>query len=104
LSTNPSLDLKKYGGTFYADIYGEIIVTQVKNDLRLTFEHSEALSATLKHWHYDVWEIDWDNEHAWFSFGTLKFKMDNNLKITGIEFDVPNNDIFFEELKPVKID
>jgi hypothetical protein len=29
--------------------------------------------------------------------------MDNNLMVTGIDFDVPNNDIFFEELKPYKL-
>jgi hypothetical protein len=28
---------------------------------------------------------------------------DNNLKVTGLEFDVPNNDIWFYELKPVKV-
>ena len=61
------------------------------------------LSATLKHWHYDVWEIDWDNIHAWFDFGTLKFNLNNNLEITGMDFSVPNGDIFFEELKPYRI-
>ena len=72
--------------------------------LRLYFEHTPELSATLEHWHYDVWNINWDKTHAWFSFGTVKFNMTNNLEITGLEFDVPNDDIFFEELKPVKVE
>jgi hypothetical protein len=29
--------------------------------------------------------------------------MTNNLSVTGMDFDVPNDDIFFEELKPVRV-
>ncbi|MBS4013256.1 MAG: serine hydrolase [Bacteroidetes bacterium] len=103
LGTNPSLDLKSYSGNYYSDIYGIIKVQIVNNQLIIEFEHSPRLSATLKHWHYDVWEIIWDEKHAWFDFGTVKFLSDNNMKITGLEFEVPNDDIFFEELKPYKI-
>ena len=102
--TKPSLPLEKYTGFFYSDIYGMIEVKHENGKLRLDFEHSPDLSATLSHWHYDVWEIKWDKEHAWFNFGTVQFDMDNNLKIQGINFDVPNDDIFFEELKPKKVD
>ncbi len=103
LNTNPSLPLDKYIGTFYSDIHGNIFIKLVDNELRMEFEHSDQLSAILKHWHYDVWEIVWDNKHAWFSFGTVKFNTDNNLKIIGLDFDVPNDDIFFEELNPRKV-
>ena len=102
--TKPSLELEQYAGKYLADIYGEVNVELVKGELRLTFEQSKALSATLKHWHYDVWEIVWDERHAWFSFGTVQFNMDNNLKIERMTFDVPNDDIFFEELKPIRVD
>ena len=102
--TKPSLDLEKYAGTYFADIYGNIDVKLEDGTLHLYFEHSPELAATLKHWHYDVWKLDWDNTHAWFDFGTVKFNMDNNLNVTGIEFDVPNDDIFFEELKPRRVE
>lgn len=100
--THPSLELEKYTGTYKADIYGNIEVKLENGKLRVYFERSPELSATLEHWHYDVWKLNWDIMHAWFNFGTLKFNMDNNLQITGMDFDVPNNDIFFEELKPRK--
>lgn len=103
LNTSPSLPLEKYTGTFYSKIHGNIFITLVDNELRMEFEHSDKLSATLKHWHYDVWEIVWDYKHAWFGFGTVKFNTDNNLNVLGLDFDVPNDDIFFEELKPFKI-
>ena len=103
LKTKPSLLLEKYAGVYKSDIYGDIKITKENEQLRIEFEHSTDLSATLNHWHYDVWEIKWDQKHAWFSFGTVKFNMDNNMKIIGIDFDVPNDDIFFEELKPYKL-
>jgi len=100
--THPSLPLEKYAGKYNSLIYGKIEVKLENGKLRLYFEHTPDLSATLEHWHYDVWKINWDKKQAWFSFGTLKFNMTNNLEITGMDFDVPNDDIFFEELKPVR--
>lgn len=102
--TQPSLPLENYKGKYWSDIYGAIYVNLENGNLRLTFEHSPRLSATLKHWHHDVWEIDWDELHAWFDFGTVKFTTNNNLEITGMDFDVPNDDIFFHELKPYRVD
>jgi hypothetical protein len=90
-------------GTYRSDIYGNIFISQRDGLLRLEFEHSPRLSATLEHWHYDVWKIDWDEPHAWFSFGTLQFITDNNMHVTRIDFDVPNDDIFFHELNPYRI-
>ncbi|MFN7115854.1 MAG: serine hydrolase [Saprospiraceae bacterium] len=103
LNTKPSLPLEQYAGTYYSDIYGNINITLVNNQFKLSFEHSPDLAATLRHWHYDVWEIVWDKPQAWFDFGTVKFNLDNNLKINGMDFDVPNDDFFFEEFKPRKV-
>lgn len=103
--TKPSVDFDKMTGTYFADIYGNIEVKKEGNKLRLSFEHSGRFNATLEHWHYDVWKINWDSRdvQSWFSFGTVRFVTDNNLNVTGLEFDVPNNDIWFYELKPVKV-
>jgi len=103
LDTHPSLPIKAYTGVYNSDIYGEITISIENDQLKLDFEHSPRLSAILSHWHYDVWEIKWDYKHAWFNFGTVKFLTDNNMNIKGIDFDVPNDDIFFEELKPKKL-
>jgi len=104
LDTKPSLSLEKYAGTYNSPIYGDIDIKLESDELRISFEHTPDLSARLEHWHYDVWKINWDKTHAWFNFGTVKFNMTNNLDITGLDFDVPNNDIFFEELKPTRVD
>lgn len=100
--TKPSLELAAYAGTYFSANYGNIGVKLENGQLLLSFEHSPGLNAHLEHWHYDVWKINWDEEQAWFGFGTVQFEMDNNLKVTGIRFDVPNDDIFFEELTPLR--
>ena len=101
--TKPSLDLEKYTGTYHSAIYGNLQVSlNPQQQLRLTFEHSPGLSATLSHWHYDVWEIRWDDTQPWFGFGTVQFKMDNDLNVIGMHFNVPNYDFHFEELEPEK--
>ncbi len=103
MRTKPTLDLKDYAGTYNSAIYGNITVSIDNNKLRLGFERSPELSATLSHWHYDVWEIKWDRLHAWFDFGVVKFNTDNKQKVIALDFEVPNADIFFEELKPLRI-
>lgn len=103
LNTKPSIKLQDLIGTYHADIYGNISISDMNGKIRMDFEHSPELSATLEHWHYDVWKINWDKEHAWFSFGTVQFNVDNNLEVKRLTFDVPNDDIFFEELNPFKI-
>ena len=104
MNTTSSVPLGDYVGTYKSDIYGDITISKLGADLKMKFEHSPDLSATLEHWHYDVFEIKWDVKHAWFNFGTVKFNLDNNLKVQGLDFDVPNDDIFFEELKPYKVE
>jgi CubicO group peptidase (beta-lactamase class C family) len=103
LNTTPTVSIEKFVGAYYSDMYGKISITDKDDKLHLLFEHSPLLSATLTHWHHDVWEIHWNHPQAWFSFGTIKINTDNNLKVVSFDFDVPNDDFFFEELKPHKL-
>ena len=103
LNTKTSISTSKFTGAYKSDIYGQIEVKEENGVLRLYFEGAPKLSASLKHWHYDTYEIIWDEKHAWFNFGTLQFILNNKLEVTGMDFNVPNDDIFFEELKPIKI-
>lgn len=101
--TKPSLKTDGYTGIFYTQMYGDIYVKNEGGKLRLEFSHAPLLSASLEHWHYDTFEVKWDQEHAWFGFGTVQFNFDAQRTITGILIDVPNNDIFFDELKLQKV-
>lgn len=102
LNTKPALELSKYSGTYRTNMLGQIHILLEGDQLVLKFENAPDLSAKLVHWHYDTWEIKWDKIHAWFDFGTIQFHYNTNMKITGFKFDVPNNDIFFDELKVTK--
>ncbi len=106
LGTRPTHDLDAYVGTYVADAYGKIIVKEDSGKLAIEFEHTPDLNATLEHWHYDVWQIHWKKPEplTWFPFGTVQFELDNNNKVTGISFDVPNNDFWFYEINPTKVD
>lgn len=102
VGTTPSISVSDIVGAYYDPMYGDITVSNDEGELKIGFQDAPLLSATLEHWHYDTYEINWDKEHAWFDFGTVSFTLDNNLKVTGLEFDVPNGDIFFHELHPEK--
>jgi CubicO group peptidase (beta-lactamase class C family) len=103
--TKPSASIESYIGTYRNDSYGNILVKREGDKLKINFEHTPDLNATLEHWHYDTWELKWDNAEmlAWFTFGTVRFEIDNNNKVTGIAFDVPNDDFWFDELNSKKI-
>ena len=103
-STNPTNSLSAYTGIYHTDMHGPIHIVSDGRGLFLNFERAPDLTARLQHWHYDTWEIKWDNIHAWFDFGTIQFRLDNELKVTGFEFNVPNYDIFFHELEIHKIE
>lgn len=101
--SKPTLDLNAYTGDYYSDMHGKVTIALEDKQLKLAFENAPALNATLNHWHYDTWEISWNEDHAWFDFGLLQFKLDVDLTVKGLHFDVPNYDIFFDEVDLVKI-
>lgn len=100
--SKPKKSLTKYTGAYEAKMHGDILIKKEGKDLKLEFSNAPDLSATLRHWHYDTWEIVWDETHAWFDFGLVKFTFDSQLEVSGLQFDVPNYDIFFDELVVIK--
>lgn len=100
--TKPSLMPSEYSGEYQDPMYGTIMVKSDGEQLRLEFATAPLLNASLEHWHYDTYLIKWDEPHAWFDFGTVQFELDNNRQVTGLSFDVPNDDIFFHEIKARK--
>lgn len=105
MNTKPSVDITKYVGEYVAPAYGKIFVTNDGGKFRITFEHTPDLAATLDHWHYDVFKMTWEKSDplTWFQHATVKFELDNNNNVTGLSFDVPNDDFWFDELKSQKV-
>jgi CubicO group peptidase (beta-lactamase class C family) len=104
LNTSPTLPEAQIVGDYSTNAYGKISVSKENNKLKIKFEHTPDLTATLEHWNYDVWQLKWDKAEIlpWFTFGTVKFEADNSSHVTGISFDVPNDDFWFEELNAKK--
>jgi hypothetical protein len=105
MNTKPSVDPGAYTGEYLAAPYGKIFVKNEGGKLSVTFEHTPDLGATLEHWHFDVWKMTWvkSDPLTWFQHATVKFELDNNNKVTGLSFDVPNDDFWFDELNAKKI-
>lgn len=102
-NTKPTVSTSELTGTYHTDVYGNIIVSEQNGKLEIQFEHTPSLSATLTHWHYDTYQLNWKTEHPWFTLGLVKFTTDANQKVNGIEFNVPNDDFWFEELNAIKV-
>lgn len=102
--TQAGLPLEKYTGLYRCSMYGDIEVGMENGALTLDFKPAPHLSATLEHWHFNTFEIKWEEDHAWFDFGTLQFVLDNNGEVQELQFDVPNYDIFFHEIHAERVD
>jgi CubicO group peptidase (beta-lactamase class C family) len=102
--TTPTKELVQFAGKYTDPMYGDVTISMKGSNLRMDFQDAPELGATLEHWHYNTFLIKWDEEHAWFDFGTVAFNLSNNLKIESLTFDVPNYDIFFEELNLKRVD
>jgi len=101
--TQPSLSENEMTGDYHDPLFGDFKVVRTEaGKLELQFVGSPRLNATLSHWNYDTWKLKWQQPHAWFDFGTVQFLKNNRQQVSGLRFDVPNDDIFFEELEPVR--
>lgn len=97
--TRPSFSPQQYAGIYYDPMFGEVHIEATGDQLRLKFPSAPDLNAVLRHWHYETFEIEWEQTHAWFDFGTLQFLLDNDREeVLELQFDVPNGDIFFHEI------
>ena len=90
-------------GLYRCPLFGDIRILEENGKLTIDFVHSPQLKARLSHWHNDTYQLEWLEEQAWFEFGTVQIQMNNSGKPSGLLFDVPNDDIFFEEIKAVRV-
>jgi CubicO group peptidase (beta-lactamase class C family) len=97
--TKPSHPLEDYTGNYRCPMYGDASVSVAEGQLMLSLQPNSSLVANLKHLHYDTFEIQWRHEFAWFDGGTANFVADAQGKFQRIELNVPNDDLYFHELK-----
>ena len=95
--TKPSLTLEKYCGIYEDKMYGKAEVLLKDGKLFLQFNPTPTFQGELKHYQYDMFYIDWEDE--FLTRGWVKFDMNFNGDITKMFFEVPNSpDFIFTEL------
>ncbi len=100
--TKPSLPLEKYCGVYEDKMYGNAEVTLIDGKLFMQFVPTPTFRGELKHYHYDMFYIDWEDE--FLTRGWIKFDMNFNAEITKFTIEVPNSpDFIFTELLFEKI-
>jgi CubicO group peptidase (beta-lactamase class C family) len=103
LNTKPTVPVSSFVGNYYDPMYGAIEIVLEDDQLIIDFAPAPQLKASLSHWSYNTFKLEWQEVHAWFDFGTVKFILNNKNEVEGIEFDVPNDDIFFDEIHAKKM-
>jgi CubicO group peptidase (beta-lactamase class C family) len=101
--TKPTMSNATISGLYRCPLFGDIRIMEEAGKLTIDFIQAPKLKARLSHWHNDTYQLEWIEEQAWFEFGTVQITTDNNHKPSGLLFDVPNDDIFFEEIKAVRV-
>ena len=103
INTKPSLTMEKYAGTFIDEMYGDIFINYENKNLRIEFSHTPLFTGILSHWHYDTFEIDWEDPRVPNGFITFEFNSDGT--ISGFKLNQPDLlDVDFTELEIKKRD
>jgi hypothetical protein len=95
----PSRPLTAYVGTYSCPMYGDAEVLLEDDHLVLRLVPYPALVADLTHLHFDTFVLKWRNESAWFDEGTVQFVADPRGRFVRLNLDVPNDDLWFHELR-----
>ncbi len=97
--TSPSLALGDYAGRFGGPMYGDATIALEDGGLVLRLLPNPDLVADLTHLHHDTFLIEWRNTFAWFGKGAATFLFDPYGAVTEMKLDVPNDDLWFDELE-----
>lgn len=97
--TRPSLPLSSYAGTYTAQMYGDVTVSEENGKLVMKLGPAPNFVADLEHWHLDTWQIHWrPSVHYNFPRGFVTFTITKDAKTDQLKIDQPNNDFWFYEL------
>ncbi len=102
-NTHPTHDLAKYAGTYRDDMYGDLTLKLVGDQLAFQFEPTPLFRGTLRHYHYDTFRLNW-GVTMMLPPGMVRFDLGNNGLPAGLHVEVINPDFDFTELNFIKLD
>ena len=101
--TQPSHPLEDFTGHFQCPLYGNAEIASEVGVLVLKGLPNPKLVADLEHLHYDTFKLKWRNKYAWFGTGTIHFVANSRGEFHKLEFNVPNDDLWFYELQFTRV-
>jgi CubicO group peptidase (beta-lactamase class C family) len=75
----PSLPLAGYAGRYRDDWYGEATIEQSGKGLRISLQHTPALSGPLEHYRYDTFVARWQDPSLEDAYVTFALKADGSI-------------------------
>jgi CubicO group peptidase (beta-lactamase class C family) len=102
--TEPSRSLEAYAGRYGGPMYGDATVTLEEGGLVLRLLPNPDLVADLTHLQLDTWRIEWRRPFPWFGKGVAQFVLDPAGDVAELKLDVPNQDLWFDELELKRLD
>jgi len=95
---NHSLPLKDYAGTYGGEMYGNMTVRFENDTLRFQMEPTPLYRGWLQPLNHNSFILHWDEIH-FLPVGTVDFTVNYHGETTELKVEVPNPDLFFEELE-----
>jgi CubicO group peptidase (beta-lactamase class C family) len=95
---SPSHPLEVYAGSYGGEMYGDATVTAEGGHLVLRLLPNPDLVADLTPLHDDTFLLEWRETFAWFGRGAATFAFDAHGRVSRVDLDVPNDDLWFYEL------
>lgn len=102
--TSPAHPLGAYAGRYTGPMYGDVNVSLEDGRLVLRMGPRPDIVADLRHLQLETFVVDWRDTWAWFEDGVVQFQLDPAGAITGMRMDIPNQDIWFQELDLRRVD
>lgn len=93
-----------YTGLYRCPMYGDTRVELENGRLVMRLLPYPELVADLVHLHYDTYEVRWRKDFAWFGGGTAQFIPDSRGRFVRLLLDIPNDDLWFYELKLERVE
>lgn len=98
--TSTTIPLEQLASVFESQLYGDVQVECVEDQLVLKMLPATEFVADLKHWHYNTFEIQWRDSVMYnFPRGFVTFTIDQEGKPKQLIMDQPNDDFWFYELE-----
>lgn len=96
-SSNPSLPLAGYAGTYTDAWYGDIVIRESDGALSITFSKTPLLKGRLEHWQHDTFIARWtDRELRADAFVTFALNPDGTIGRARMEAVSPATDFSFD--------